>query len=599
MSWSAFGTKRAVALVTALFEHTKIEEVVSMKRALIFVIAAIAALPHVGCGGGGSVPLTQAAATAPAPSPTPAITSISPSTTAAGGAAFTLTVTGTNFVVASIVNFAGAPRTTTFVSATQLTAAIPAVAVMPAGVAAVSVTNPSPGGGTSNAMTFTITGQNPIPSINGLIQNCAHVGGQAFTLFVYGGQNFLSNSVVRWNGVDRSTTFFSSDELSVQISASDIASPGKVALSVFNPPPGGGTSNVWMFTIAAGGTYPQSVAVDPTGKFAYVANAGCAPAFTGSVSIYTINAATGALQPIGTVKAGTSSQSVAVHPSGNFAYVANGSGNISLYTVDPTTGLLTPKGTVDARGRAVAVAVHPSGRFAYVTRGCYLATNNLGEGVSIYSVDTSTGALTFIGTVGTGAPGPSACSIYVGITIDASGKFAYVAEDGCGLDIYPGYISAYSIDPGTGELTPVGQAIGAGYCSRSVSVDSLSKFAYVPNSQEDDVSIYAIGSANGALTFLQTAPTGTAPASSAVHPSGKFAYVVNRDSNDVSMYTIDSNTGILTGIGTIAAGSSPSSIAIDPSGKFAYVTNAGSNDVSMYSIDADSGALTPIGSIGT
>jgi YVTN family beta-propeller protein len=85
----------------------------------------------------------------------------------------------------------------------------------------------------------------------------------------------------------------------------------------------------------------------------------------------------------------------------------------------------------------------------------------------------------------------------------------------------------------------------------------------------------------------------------AVDPAGKFAYVTNSNSNDVSMYTINATTGVLTPIGMVAAGLSPTSIAIHPSGKFVYVTNSTSNDVSMYSIDAATGALTLIGTIGT
>jgi uncharacterized repeat protein (TIGR03803 family) len=56
--------------------------------------------------------------------PAPTITSISPTSVIAGGAAFTLTVNGKNFVRGSTVNFNGKARSTTFVSATQLTAAI-------------------------------------------------------------------------------------------------------------------------------------------------------------------------------------------------------------------------------------------------------------------------------------------------------------------------------------------------------------------------------------------------------------------------------------------------------------------------------------------
>jgi Tol biopolymer transport system component len=91
-----------------------------------------------------------------APNPVPAISSLSPSSATAGGAAFTLTVDGSSFVSGATVDWNGSARTTTFVSATQLTAAITASDIAAAGTANVTVVNPSPGGGTSNAVTFTI-----------------------------------------------------------------------------------------------------------------------------------------------------------------------------------------------------------------------------------------------------------------------------------------------------------------------------------------------------------------------------------------------------------------------------------------------------------
>ena len=87
---------------------------------------------------------------------TPTLTSLSPSSAVAGGPAFTLTVNGSNFVSGSVVRWNGANRTTTFVSATQLTAAITAADIAAAGSASVTVQNP--GGAVSNALTFTITG---------------------------------------------------------------------------------------------------------------------------------------------------------------------------------------------------------------------------------------------------------------------------------------------------------------------------------------------------------------------------------------------------------------------------------------------------------
>jgi hypothetical protein len=88
--------------------------------------------------------------------PVPALTSLSPSIAAPGAPAFTLTVNGSNFLSGSVVQWNGANRSTTSVNATQLTASIPATDVANAGIAQVTVFNPTPGGGTSNALNFTI-----------------------------------------------------------------------------------------------------------------------------------------------------------------------------------------------------------------------------------------------------------------------------------------------------------------------------------------------------------------------------------------------------------------------------------------------------------
>src|SRR6516165_11425860 len=86
----------------------------------------------------------------------PSLTSLSPTGWIAGGAAFTLTVNGTGFISSSVVNFNGSPKTTTYVSSTQLTAMITAADISAAGSPSVTVTNPAPGGGTSNGLSFLI-----------------------------------------------------------------------------------------------------------------------------------------------------------------------------------------------------------------------------------------------------------------------------------------------------------------------------------------------------------------------------------------------------------------------------------------------------------
>jgi hypothetical protein len=78
----------------------------------------------------------------------PTIAAFAPSSATAGGAAFTLTVNGTNFASKAVVNLNGAAQTsnTTFVSASQLTVAVPASAIATASTVTVTVTNPGTAG---------------------------------------------------------------------------------------------------------------------------------------------------------------------------------------------------------------------------------------------------------------------------------------------------------------------------------------------------------------------------------------------------------------------------------------------------------------------
>src|SRR5215472_12422067 len=91
------------------------------------------------------------------PNPVPHLDPIVPASTAPGGSAFTMTVTGAGFVSGSVVNWNGGPRTTTFVSSSKLTVAILATDVASLRTATVTVVSPGPGGGTSNTQFFQVT----------------------------------------------------------------------------------------------------------------------------------------------------------------------------------------------------------------------------------------------------------------------------------------------------------------------------------------------------------------------------------------------------------------------------------------------------------
>ncbi len=143
------------------------------------------------------------------------------------------------------------------------------------------------------------------------------------------------------------------------------------------------SGNVWVYSVATSGAlkpvkgspfvtvaHPSGIAVDPTGKFAYVASAGYGS--PGKVSGYSINATTGALAPVkgSPFQAGTTPYGVAVDPTSKFVYVTNyGSKNVSAYTIDASSGALTAvKGSPFGAGtEPEGIAVDPKGTFAYVT----------------------------------------------------------------------------------------------------------------------------------------------------------------------------------------------------------------------------------------
>jgi len=182
--------------------------------------------------------------------PKPILLSLSPSSAIAGSPAFTLTVSGENFVPNAVINWNGSPRSTTFISTLELQAQISAADLANQAVVPVTVVNPTPGGGASNSLNFIVNPPNPVPRLIGLIPTVIAAGGPGFTLTV-NGTNFVPGAVVNFNGSPRSTQFFSASQLFAQLSAADVANVGTATITAVNPAPGGGTSNVLTLSINA------------------------------------------------------------------------------------------------------------------------------------------------------------------------------------------------------------------------------------------------------------------------------------------------------------------------------------------------------------
>jgi hypothetical protein len=215
------------------------------------------------------------------------IASVSASTTNANNApycsptGYTLTVTGTGFAPGLVVNWNGSPRPTTFVSSTQLTAAISAAdtAFLATGAGVVAITVSGSGPGTnSNHLPFSLTqlpagSPLPLPSINSINPTSAALEaatGPPVALTV-SGNNISSCSVVQWNGSPLPVNvFLGASGMAAVIPASNLTtvtppnSPNQVAVSTPALPSsectsncGGGTSNSEPFAVFTPGT-PQT-----------------------------------------------------------------------------------------------------------------------------------------------------------------------------------------------------------------------------------------------------------------------------------------------------------------------------------------------------
>ena len=191
--------------------------------------------------------------------PGPGLTSLLPSSASAGDPGFTLVVEGSDFVDGAVLRWDGKNRTTTFVSSSRLEAAIEASDLVAGKNVMVTVRNPDTG--VSNALAFTIS--NPAPSLGAIAPISITGGGAAFTLTVTG-SSFVPNSVVRWNGNARATTYVSATELQAAIPATDLATAGEVQVTVANPAPAGGTSTAAVFSVAGYGVAPSPSSVTVT-----------------------------------------------------------------------------------------------------------------------------------------------------------------------------------------------------------------------------------------------------------------------------------------------------------------------------------------------
>jgi hypothetical protein len=188
-----------------------------------------------GCSSNSTAVNTAAAA--------PAITSVSPGSVPVGSFGFTLSVTGSGFVPKSVVAWENTPLPTTYTSPTALTAMVSADLALTGKNVSITVVNPDGQNSStvSGSAPITISIANPLPVLTA-VSPALLIAGAADTTFTLTGSNFTASSTVNFGNVPFSTTFVSSTQLTVSVTAANLAQAGNVAVTVSNPLPGGGNS---------------------------------------------------------------------------------------------------------------------------------------------------------------------------------------------------------------------------------------------------------------------------------------------------------------------------------------------------------------------
>jgi 6-phosphogluconolactonase len=205
--------------------------------------------------------------------------------------------------------------------------------------------------------------------------------------------------------------------------------------------------------------HPHSVNVDPSGRFAIVADLG-----QDKVFVYRLDAANGKLTPnapaFAEVAPGSGPRHFAFHPDGKHAFVINElAGSITAFNWDGEKGILTPFTTVSIL-RKQFTGSNTSAEIVIGKSGNYVYGSNRGDdSIVVYSFDRDTEKMEFVQRITEGIKVPR------NFAIDPSGKWLVCAN------LTANTATVYGVDPQTGRLTLTGTiAVPEALCVRFLQI---------------------------------------------------------------------------------------------------------------------------------
>lgn len=187
------------------------------------------------------------------------------------------------------------------------------------------------------------------------------------------------------------------------------------------------------------GPRPWGLAVDPQGRFVFLTDRS-----DDSIRSYAINGSTGQLteSPGSPIIAGNNGglRFPVTDHSGQFLYATHANNaEVYAFTINQTNGDLTDAGEFETDCGPVGIAAHPSFDLIGVANFCFQEGSNNPTSVSIFSINTGTGALADV----PGSPFALDDAVHH-LAFDPSGRFLYLAEPFAGSG--DGLIRGYTVD---------------------------------------------------------------------------------------------------------------------------------------------------------
>jgi 6-phosphogluconolactonase len=228
-------------------------------------------------------------------------------------------------------------------------------------------------------------------------------------------------------------------------------------------------------------------------------------------------------------------------------YTGEKSKGIYHFTLNDETGELKPKGLAVETTSPSFLAFHPNGKYLYAVGEVGNFKGKNAGSVSAFSIDAGTGKLTPLNSQSSGGGGPC----YV--SVDKGGRALLVANYGGGsvasLPIKSDGSLGEAITFIQHEGTSVNKDRQSEPHAHSINLDKDNNFAFVADLGLDKILVYAFDKNSGALTatqpgFARVKPGG-GPRHFAFHPNGKFAYANLEMGSSVTAFSYNSEKGEL------------------------------------------------------